>query len=252
MKLIVGLAQRIYSIYAFILFFIFLIVIFIWVVLSFGLLSERQRLRGFYRCNQLCMTLWGWLTGIRFVTEHAEKKQKDETYVITPNHVNMLDIIMAGSRVIHDFRVLAKKEFKKIPVMGQIVGLVAITVDRSNKENRQQSLEEMKQWMDRGTSIMIFPEGSRNRSNEILAPFYNGAFSLAIQAQKPILPVILLDHRKLQPIHTFLLKPGKVRVRFLDPEPVAGLSNADLPWLKEQVFNRMKEAIIRHDKDFHT
>ena len=250
MKTNLGKIFRIlYSFYTFLLFFITAlpVLLFYFIILP---LPNNTRLRWVYRCNIIWLTTWGILCGIIFQTKGAKKINRDETYVFLSNHCNLFDIIMTGSRIQHPFMPLAKKEVMKVPVLGQLVGINSVIVDRSSKESRKQSFERMLERIRQKTSILIFPEGTRNRTNKPLKDFYDGGFRLAITAQVPIIPIVLLNIRQLQPVGTFWVSPGKVSLNFLDPIPTKGLTLDDLEGLKKSIFEKMKRFILENDKFF--
>ena len=108
------------------------------------------------------------------------------------------------------FRPLAKKELLKIPVFGWIAKAATIIVDRSSPESRKKSIDRLKQFLRQGISILIFAEGTQNRSKEVLQPFHDGAFRIAIDTQQPILPMVVIGAGRLMPPSTINLRPGKI------------------------------------------
>ena len=84
-------------------------------------------------------------------------------------------------------RPLGKKELLNIPVFGWILRSVAVLVDRSNPESRRKSVERLNKIFKRGISVIIFPEGTTNKTDKPLTPFYDGAFRIAIENQGPYL-----------------------------------------------------------------
>ena len=213
-------------------------------------LPTNVRLRWVYRINYVWLTSWGFLSGIIFQTKGDKKRDPRETYVFISNHCNLFDIVMTGSRIQHAFMPLAKKEVLKVPVMGQLVGMNSVPVDRSSKESRKESFERMVEYIKNKTSILIFPEGTRNRTDKPLKNFYDGGFRLAIATQVPIMPIVLLNIRKLQPVGTFLVSPGKISLNFMDPIPTVGMKMEDVEKLKQTVFDRMQKFILENDVFF--
>ena len=248
-KAIGSIINRIYSLYVIILFFVFIPFVFVFYILILPF-PTNTRLRLIFKCHWVWITTWGLLSGIRFDLQGHEKLEPSQTYVFVPNHSNLFDIVMAGSRIQHPFKPLVKKELLKIPGLGQLFAMASVPVDRSSKESRARSFERMVQAVQTGTSILIFPEGTRNRTDKPLKDFYDGAFRLAIAGQVPLVPVMLLDVRKLQPVDTFEIHPGKVRMHILDPVSVEGLSENDSDELKQQVYDLMEAYILKHDRFF--
>lgn len=241
--------QFLYSLYAFFVFFSTgLITLLYYVIIS--PLPNNTRLRAVYAYNRVWMKTWGYLTGFIFEINGHDFIQREEVYVIMANHVNILDIFTTASHIQHPFMPLAKKEVYKIPILGQLVGLNAIPVDRSSPESRAESMRNMVKKMELGTSILIFPEGTRNRTGKPLKNFYDGGFRLAIESQKPLIPAILLNTRNLQPVKSVFLRPGRIRMDFLEPIVTKGMTQDDLPALKSRVRKLMYEHIVKEDKSF--
>ena len=102
------------------------------------------------------------------------------------------------------------------------------------RESRQRAFEAMKDRIARGMSIMIFPEGTRSRTAELL-PFRNGSFRLAIETQVPILPLAVSGTRDPIRSGSLIFNPADVTVRILEPIDVTGLSEGDIESLRDRV-----------------
>ena len=190
-------------------------------------------------------TTWGFLSGFKMVIAGNPKIKKQESYVFVANHNSNLDAMLWVHATGNLFKGLAKKELQKVPVLGYLFQKTCIIVDRSDKESRRKSIEKMKREMSKGISILIFPEGTRNKTEAPLQPFKDGAFRIAIDLQKPIAPVVMLNTRSLMPGNWKPFKPGKAKCIFLDPIPTEGLTEADLETLKSKTYQIMEEAIMR-------
>lgn len=144
------------------------------------------------------------------------------------------------------FRPLAKKELLKIPIFGWIARSATIIVDRSSPESRKKSIDRLKAFLKAGISILIFAEGTQNRSRDILQPFHDGAFRIAVDTQQPILPVVVLGAGRLMPPGTIDLKPGLIRIFVGKEISTDGLSAQEVRMLKQQTFEKMSDMIIRN------
>lgn len=142
------------------------------------------------------------------------------------------------------FRPLAKKELKKIPVFGWIASAATIIVDRSSHESRKKSMDRLKTMLRQGISILIFAEGTQNRTKEILQPFHDGAFRIAIDTQQPILPMVVIGAGPLMPPSTLDLSPGLIRIYV--GEAIDTTQYPDVAQLKQKTFDQMKELIIKN------
>ncbi len=149
--------------------------------------------------------------------EGREKAIKGTTYVIVSNHQSMLDIIIINC-LRYKFKWISKIENFKVPVIGQYLKMADyIIVDRENDDSKAEMLERSYNCLKNGISIMMFPEGTRSLDNTI--GFYKrGAFQLALQADVPVLPVIIDGTGGILPKHGLIFGSGfKIRIKVLDP-----------------------------------
>ena len=103
---------------------------------------------------------------------------------------------------------------------------------------------DMHEALKKGYSLNLYPEGTRNKGPELLKSFYNGAFQLAVQTHKPLVPVTILDNWKRQNGHMPLqLRSGRIRIVFDPPIDTAGTTEADINRLKEQVADIMRSHL---------
>src|SRR5688572_25928186 len=156
--------------------------------------------------------LWSWifskLTFIRYRFFGRTNFTKGKAYIYVSNHTSFLDIPGLMMLLPGQVRPLAKKELLKIPIFGWIASSAAIIVDRSSPESRKKSIDRLKAFLKDRISILIFAEGTQNRSKNLLQPFKDGAFRIAVDTQQPILPMVILGAGALMPPGTINLKPG--------------------------------------------
>jgi len=149
--------------------------------------------------------------------EGREKAVRGTTYMIISNHQSMLDILLLNC-LRYRYKWISKVENTKIPVLGWYLKMADyITVDRGNEESKAEMLETSFRFLKKGVSIMIFPEGTRSPDKEI-SFFKRGAFQLALQAEVPILPVLIDGTGDILPKHGLIFGSGyNIRIRVLDP-----------------------------------
>ena len=149
--------------------------------------------------------------------EGREKAVKGTTYVIISNHQSVLDILLLNC-IRYKFKWISKIENINFPVIGWYLKMADyIIVDRENEESKTRMLEKSYDCLKRGISIMIFPEGTRSLNNEI-GFFKRGAFQLVLQADVPILPVLIDGSGGILPKHGLIFGNGhNIRIRVLDP-----------------------------------
>jgi 1-acyl-sn-glycerol-3-phosphate acyltransferase len=150
-------------------------------------------------------------------SEGREKAVRKTTYVIISNHQSILDILFINS-LRYSCKWISKIENYKIPFLGWYLQMAGyITVNRGDEESKIEMLDKSYRCLNRGISIMIFPEGTRSGDNEI-GFFRRGAFQLAIQAKVPLLPIVLDGTGGILPKHGLVLGTGHhVKLRVLDP-----------------------------------
>ncbi len=178
----------------------------------------------------------------RHGVEHIKKGQP---YVIVSNHRSTIDIIINGRAFPYAFQFLAKKEVGSLPAFGPLGRQLCVLVDRKSPESRAISFANMRRTIEEyKLPILLYPEGTRNRTTNPLKPFYDGAFKLAIETQTPILVQTLVNTGNIYPpFRTIGLRPGVVTVYFDKPIATKGLTEADIPMLKTKVRQLMESHL---------
>jgi len=172
-----------------------------------------------------------------------EKAQKENTYVIISNHQSILDILLVNC-LCYNYKWISKIENTKVPVLGWYLRMAGyITVDRGNKESKEKMLEKSKECLKNNISVMIFPEGTRSADREI-GFFKRGAFQLAIEENKPILPVVIDGSGGVLPKHGLIFSTGhKIRVEVTDPVYPESFGTNDPDILSVKFSTFMKETL---------
>jgi 1-acyl-sn-glycerol-3-phosphate acyltransferase len=185
-------------------------------------------------------------TLMRVKVNGKEKVDKQQSYVIVSNHQSAYDIFALYGFLGIDFRWVMKKELRKAFFIGWASDKVGhIFIDRSSPKAAFESIKEAKGKLVNGTSVVIFPEGTRSGSNK-LRRFKSGAFKLAEELGLPILPVTIKDTYKIYGGGTFNINPGKVQLYINDPIDPSKY-NGDIKALMEDT----KEALIEPIKEFN-
>lgn len=162
-------------------------------------------------------------------------------YVAVANHESFADIILI-STLPWEMKWLSKASLMMIPVFGWTMWAVRdVRVHRGRASSARDAMKACAARLRGRVSVMIFPEGTRSRTDEML-PFKDGAFRLAIETGTPILPLALHGTRQAIAKHDWRIGPSHAVVEVLEPEPVEGLTLKDLPALKQRVRERIFEA----------
>lgn len=175
--------------------------------------------------------------------EGRNKAEKGMTYVIISNHQSILDILLVNS-LRYRFKWVSKIENMKLPILGWYLRMAGyISVDRGNRESKDEMMEQSRKCLEDGTSIMLFPEGTRSADSEI-GFFKRGAFQLAIATGSPILPVLIDGTGGILPKHGFIFGSGhRIRIRVLDPVKAESFGSDDHDVLALKFSNFMREEL---------
>jgi len=155
-------------------------------------------------------------------------------YVAVSNHESYADIFLI-SHLPWEMKWLAKKTIFKIPVMGWLMRMAGdVPLVRGSRSSAVGALAQCRDRLDKKVSVMVFPEGTRSKTDEML-PFKDGAFALAIEAQVPILPIAVAGTRDCMAKHSFQVGHARAICRVLPPIETQGLGMGDLHALKTRV-----------------
>ncbi len=248
MKLIKNIAGTVFIVYSLVVFAITMLVVFIpiWLISK---LPEPKRARALHPIFRMWMNVYMPLVFCPVIRKGKEKFKKGEQYVVVINHNSLADIPVSSPWIPGPNKTLAKVEMSKIPLFGVIYKCGSIIVDRKKEGSRRESVLKMQETLEMGIHLCLYPEGTRNKTNEPLQPFFDGAFVTAVKAQKAIIPGIIFNTGKILPHNKkFWARPMPIHIHFLDPIPTSGLTPDDVPALKEQVHKIMENHYIAHRK----
>ncbi len=174
--------------------------------------------------------------GTPVLAEGLEHIPRDQLVIYASNHSSMFDIWALFATLPGSVRFVAKQELFKIPLLGGAMRAVGhIPIDRAARKKSFEAYAEAARTIQRGTSsILVFPEGTRSRTGELL-PFKNAPFGLAIAAQVPIVPVYVHHTFEILPKGAWRLRPQPIRLLVAPPIATAGLRPDDRERLRDEV-----------------
>lgn len=176
-----------------------------------------------------------WSARARITVTGAEHLDSNRSYIYMPNHQSNADIPLLLGRLPVQFRWLAKAELFKIPIFGRAMrGVGYISIDRSNRKSAFASLAQAAATIRNGTSVLIFPEGTRSLDGKVL-PFKKGGFVLAVDSGVPIVPVIIRGTRESMPKGRFSIRPEPITMKILAPVETAGYTRKTKDALLETI-----------------
>ncbi|HUT54221.1 MAG TPA: lysophospholipid acyltransferase family protein [bacterium] len=195
---------------------------------------------------RLISRAWGRIivraSGVRFSMIGADKLDPLKPCVYMSNHQSYFDVICEIGYLPHPARFVAKKELVYIPIFGQAMWASGhIIINRSRHADSMAGLKKAADKIRAGTSILVFPEGTRSPDHK-LGEFKKGGFMLALEAQVPIVPVSVSGTHPMMPKDGFTFRKSDVTIVIGEPIPTAGLTAAD----RTRLIDLTRAAIIKN------
>jgi 1-acyl-sn-glycerol-3-phosphate acyltransferase len=184
------------------------------------------------RCFRLIGVTAAKLTPFwHFRVHGAAPKSLSPRTVVVSNHESNADPFII-SMLPWEMKWLGKASLFKIPAVGWSMWLAGdIPVTRGDQGSAKGAMAQCARWLDKGMPVMIFPEGTRSKTDELL-PFKDGAFRLAIETGADVLPLAVSGTRKALPKHSWRFARSKALVTVGTPISTKGMTLADVERLK--------------------
>jgi 1-acyl-sn-glycerol-3-phosphate acyltransferase len=230
---------------------LFLIAVLIWLVT----LPFDRRLVLLHRYTCFWASLYSWLNPAwRVHVVGRENVRPGATYVMVANHLSFLDILVLF-RLQRHFKWVSKIEMFRIPAIGWNMRMNRyVQLVRGDRKSVLQMMAECRRTLGEGSSVMIFPEGTRSPDGKLRA-FKPGAFQLALEAQVPILPIVVSGTANALPKHGFVLRGRhQIGIRVLPEISYESFAGASVDELTERVhalFTRETEAAAEEARRTH-
>jgi 1-acyl-sn-glycerol-3-phosphate acyltransferase len=245
MSLLKNILGRVLAFWAALVFISTMLIAFIpiWMI---GLWKEPKRsyiMHGIYRT---WMSIFFFFSGMRLRVKGRENFSPGENYIVIYNHNALIDVPVSVPFMPGANKTIAKIELARIPVFGLLYTRGSVLVDRKNEESRKMSYMKMKEVLDMGLHMCIYPEGTRNKTGQPLQRFHDGAFRLSFDSGKAILPALIFNSKKVLPQKPFFFWPAKIDLHYLNPVSPKDFPSAEK--LKEHLFNLMKEYYLKNSK----
>lgn len=220
------------------------IALLMWII---GIKPEPSRTQIFRKISKVWMKVFFFLTGCSLKVIGKNNFKPGEKYIVTCNHNSLMDVPVSTPFIPGANKTIAKVEMAKIPLFGLIYKRGSILVDRNDKNSRRDSFKKMKNVLNQGMHVCIYPEGTRNITQLPLKEFHDGAFRLAIETGTPIIPALIFNTKKiLPPGKSFHFLPAKMEIHFLTPVYITPEDNYEL--LKIKIHDLMSNYYAAHTK----
>ncbi len=183
--------------------------------------------------------------GFKVKVTGSQLIERGKSYMFAANHTSMIDVFVMLAVVKNPFVFVGKQELVKLPIFGFFYKRTCILVDRANPTSRRDVYLSAQRKLKRGFSVCIFPEGLvPSDESVVLSEFKNGVFSLAIEHQIPIVPMIFYDCKKRFSYTITSGSPGILRVKILDIIETKDLTLQDKDILRNQTFSIMEQELM--------
>lgn len=247
MNLIRNIFGRLWAVWGVILFIVTMLLFMIpFLVIRF--FPEPKMTRYFISFSKVWMQIFLNGIGCPLTVKGKENFEKGKNYIVVCNHNSLMDVPVSCPFIPGGNKTIAKTEMAKTPVFGMLYKMGSVLVDRKSEKSRRESYIKMKQVLQTGLHMSIYPEGTRNKSDEPLKTFHDGAFRLAIDTGKPIIPALIFNTRKVLPVNkAFFVLPHSLEMHFLKPVYVE--QNITAVQLKEKVFKLMFDYYVTHRRN---
>jgi 1-acyl-sn-glycerol-3-phosphate acyltransferase len=245
MQFLRNIGGRLMAVWAMLSFMLTFLLIFIPAMLTW-LIPEPRGQAIFIRIARIWMRIWLPIVGCPIRVTGEEHFKKGKAYIVTCNHNSLMDVPLSCPFIPGANKTIAKSSFVKVPLFGFYYMKGSVLVNRKSEESRRKSYDKMKAVLRKGMHMSVYPEGTRNRSEEPLKKFHDGAFRLATETGTPIIPAVLFNTRKVLPAGKGLwFSPHRLEIHFLPPVESTEKSTAAL---KQEIFDIMTQHYIRHSR----
>jgi 1-acyl-sn-glycerol-3-phosphate acyltransferase len=243
-KTIKSLLSSLWRLWFFLVFMGFFL-FFIPVLFFFTQISKDQKI-----CCHI-LRYWSKLTlifsGVFLRINFEEDLDKNENYIICPNHISSIDIPIILASFSMPILFMAKKEYSKIPLFGWFYERNTIIVNRANNRDAYEAFVDSGNKLDEGFNVCIFPEGGIPPPATKLRRFKNGPFKLAIEKNIKIVPVTMPNNKECFPWSYFQGSPGILDIKIHKPVNLDSLKNNDVKNLNNKVYSIIFEELSNYE-----
>lgn len=232
------IAGRVWALWVILLFIVTMVIILIPFLFFSYFKPDPQKTKNFASLARIWMGVFLPLAGCPLRVRGREKFAPGQTYIVTCNHNALLDVPVSYPGIPGGNKTIAKIEMARMPIFGMFYRTGSVLVDRKSETSRRESVTKMKDVLEMGLHMCLYPEGTRNKTADPIKSFHDGAFRLSLMTGHAIIPAIIFNTRKIMPAdQTFYFRPCRLYMHFLDP--VVPQPGETIESLKSKIFQLM-------------
>ncbi len=198
------------------LWFIFSLLPFLPFIFITRYFPEPSKSKIFYHISRWWMRFFLIPVGCPLFLKGQENFIKGEKYIVTLNHNAFMDVPVSCPFVPGVNKTIAKSDFMKIPIFNLVYERGSVLINRKDENSRRKGYDAMKKVLENGWHMCLYPEGTRNKTEQPMQEFKEGAFRLAIDTNTAIIPALIFNTKKAQPHKpAFTFYPTILKLHFL-------------------------------------
>lgn len=213
---------------------------------AFYITIKRQNLNKAFKLKRILAYVMTYGSGIFPQLTYKGVKEMPQPCIFVANHTSYLDIVLSPLYIDHLALYLGKAEITKAPLFNIFFKGMDIPVNRSSRVDAARALKRMEEEIEKGRSLVIYPEGTIPVNTKKTLPFKQGAFKLAIDKQVPIVPVVHLNNSKLLQNGGYFKsngRPGIAKIMVFEPIPTKGMTEENLVNLRDKVYHLINNTL---------
>lgn len=190
-----------------------------------------------------------FMAGTKVTVIGEENVPKDRAVLYVLNHRSIFDIVLTYVRTPRQTGYIAKKETKKVPVFSTWMAFMNCQfLDRSDLRNGLVVINKAAELIKSGVSMCIFPEGTRNKTEEPLGPFHDGSLKIAQKAECDIIPVTINRSDDIFEKHLPKVKKTKVTIEYGEPIATKDMSRTDFQKVSGQIQEIIRDTYLKNEE----
>lgn len=188
-----------------------------------------------------------FLSGVKKTVIGEENVPKDQSVLYVGNHRGIFDIVLCYPRVPGPTGFIAKKEILKVPLLNiWMIYMDCLFLDRSDIRKGLEMVLTAIDKVKNGISIFIYPEGTRNKTDQPLGDFHKGSFKIAQKTGCPIVPVVVNHTEEILEKHMPFIRSTRVTIEYCKPIVIKDLDKEDQKNIDQYVKNIIEQTYIKN------